>query len=99
MLGLKYHNVINTMRRITLSFTVLLACVLAWEGAWRLRFWTSPLLPPPRQVLSGLIDEASHGELYADIAASLKRVAVGFLWGTGLGLLVGGLLLQRRIRP
>ncbi|HEY7245835.1 MAG TPA: ABC transporter permease [Xanthobacteraceae bacterium] len=46
-------------------------------------------LSTPSAIVNGLWEMAGTGELFAALAASLYRVAAGFLLGTGTGVLVG----------
>jgi NitT/TauT family transport system permease protein/sulfonate transport system permease protein len=61
-------------------------------AAWQL-FGGAGMLPrylsTPAAIVSGLWELASTGELFAALAASLYRVASGFVLGTGVGVLVG----------
>ena len=58
----------------------------------------SVLLPTPREVLAALILAAKEGSLIEDTAASLRRVLVGYILGSGTGFVVGVLLLSRWVR-
>src|SRR6516162_744987 len=54
----------------------LLVLLVAWEAAARIAH--SRLFPGVEAVLTTLADEALHGELLHDLAATLARVAVAF---------------------
>jgi ABC-type nitrate/sulfonate/bicarbonate transport system permease component len=61
-------------------------------------------LPSISAVASALRDLASSGELFSSVWISLKRLALGFLIGAGLGMVVGLLMASSRwlmdfIRP
>ncbi len=66
---------------------------LALLGVWYLgsaRGWLSEqVLPPPAFVYQTLIDLFSTGDLWLNASASLQRVLVGFLIGSGLGVSLG----------
>ena len=71
-------------------------------GLWAVaagRAWAPPqILPPPRVVLSTLVDLAISGELLNNYLISLGRVAAGFFVGALLGALLGGAMgLSRRV--
>jgi ABC-type nitrate/sulfonate/bicarbonate transport system permease component len=59
---------------------------------WQL-FGSTGMLPrylsTPSAIVAGLWEMASTGELFIALAASLYRVAAGFVLGTGAGVLVG----------
>ncbi|MFJ3471104.1 ABC transporter permease [Pseudomonas sp. NPDC090201] len=62
-------------------------------GLWYLgseRGWLSDqVLPPPAFVYQTLVDLASTGDLWLNASASMQRVLVGFLIGSGLGVTLG----------
>jgi len=66
---------------------------LALLGLWYLgteRGWLSEqVLPPPAYVYQTLGDLVSTGDLWLNASASLQRVLVGFLIGSGLGVSLG----------
>jgi sulfonate transport system permease protein len=66
---------------------------LALLGLWYLgteRGWLSEqVLPPPAFVYQTLGDLISTGDLWLNASASLQRVVVGFLIGSGLGVSLG----------
>ncbi|WP_296179024.1 ABC transporter permease [Pseudomonas sp. UBA1879] len=66
---------------------------LALLGLWYLgteRGWLSEqVLPPPAYVYQTLTDLFSTGDLWLNASASLQRVVVGFLIGSGLGVTLG----------
>jgi NitT/TauT family transport system permease protein len=73
-----------------LSFFLIL---LIWEGVSRLQ-WIPPLfLPPPSGILAEGWAMAKEGTLFIHILASLKRILLGFLLasflGIGVGILIG----------
>jgi ABC-type nitrate/sulfonate/bicarbonate transport system permease component len=67
---------------------VPVAVLVAWEGLGR-----ASLLPRylsvPTLILAALWEVTSDGELVRALAASLYRVSIGFVLGTGVGVAVG----------
>lgn len=65
-------------------------------GLWFLgsaRGWLSDqVLPPPAFVYQTLVDLATSGDLWLNASASMQRVLVGFLIGSGLGVTLGLLM-------
>ena len=65
-------------------------------GLWQTgssRGWIAPqILPQPEQVYATLADLVRSGDLWHNVAASLRRVLVGFAGGTVLGLVLGSAL-------
>lgn len=70
-----------------------LALLVAWQLLCALRLLPHTLFPTPAEVGRGFVEELRSGRLFADIAASLWRVAVGFglavLGGVPFGLWLG----------
>lgn len=66
---------------------------IALLGLWYLgteRGWLSEqVLPPPAYVYQTLVDLVTTGDLWLNASASLQRVLVGFLIGSGLGVTLG----------
>jgi ABC-type nitrate/sulfonate/bicarbonate transport system permease component len=62
--------------------------IAAWEGFGRAGMMPR-YLPPPTLILGALYEVAADGELARAVAISLYRVVVGFVLGTGAGMLVG----------
>ncbi|GGE78422.1 ABC transporter permease [Streptosporangium jomthongense] len=70
------------------SYWIVLPSVLA---LWALMSWLirSPLLPSPSDVLGTLVREASSGDLWFHLSATLRRVIVAFVLAMLLGVLIG----------
>lgn len=66
--------------------TLLVA--LWWLSAKR-HWMTEQTLPAPGAVVDTLVTMLKSGELWLDIRSSVRRVAVGFAFGSSLGVLVG----------
>ncbi|MDR5690351.1 MAG: ABC transporter permease, partial [Armatimonadota bacterium] len=67
----------------------LAGVVVAWELATRLGGIPAVFLPPPTAVAAELLGMATGGELWRSLQASLVRIVLGFLLGTGAGVVVG----------
>jgi NitT/TauT family transport system permease protein len=87
------RSTVNLMR----TLFVLSTFVLLWEGASRLYFAESVLLPAPSAVLSALVGNWSR-ILFSDLPASLRRVTIGFACGATLGFAIGVLFLCTTVR-
>jgi ABC-type nitrate/sulfonate/bicarbonate transport system permease component len=67
-----------------------IAGVLAlWETVSRTGLYNPQLFPPPSQIAVTFLEMVKSGEWARDLGASLSRYGVGFLLGTGLGILLG----------
>src|SRR5437870_4306498 len=72
-------------------------------GAWYLgsEFAGERMLPGPLSVLSAILTEAQSGTLFMDLAVTLARVTLAFLFalaaGTAIGLLMGRVALADRL--
>lgn len=74
-----------------LGLVVPLGLALAWETAVGLGWSSGRLLPPPSRVLKTFVELALSGGLAGHVAATLGRVALGFLLGVASGTALGGL--------
>jgi len=76
-----------------LSILSPIVIVLLWEVAVNRKILDPRFYPKPSAILASLVDLASSGELWTDLAISLVRILLGFLAGAipaiGLGLLMG----------
>ncbi|WP_432494837.1 ABC transporter permease [Kineococcus gypseus] len=77
--------------RWLLGAVVPLALVAAWQLTSTLGVFTPVQLPPPADVARAAVDMWGTGALQLNIAISAQRVLLGFLWGAGLGVVLGGL--------
>jgi len=69
---------------------ILPALILAAWYVTAARGWVAPqILPPPARVWQTLGEQLGSGELFANLAISLMRVAGGFLLGSLLGAALG----------
>ncbi len=77
------------------------ALAVAWECAVRFGIVSGRLMPPPSRLAASAAALAASGELAAHVAATMTRVAAGFLIGaaagTALGALTGTSRLARRL--
>ncbi|WP_432491228.1 ABC transporter permease [Kineococcus auxinigenes] len=90
--------------RWLLGLLVPLALLVAWQLCSTLGVFTRVQLPPPADVLRAVVDMWGTGALQQNIAISTQRVLLGFLWGAGLGVVLGGLtgllpLVSRLLSP
>jgi NitT/TauT family transport system permease protein len=65
------------------------ALILAWWVATAAG-WISPLaLPRPGEVATALVDMVASGEIWRHLAASIRRLAVGWVTGASVGVVIG----------
>lgn len=76
-------------RRRWASVLAFLALIGLWELAVRTGFVPELFLPAPSSVVRALADLARSGVLGQHLAASLPRLAVGWMIGTCAGILAG----------
>ena len=72
--------------RRVLGFAVIL---LVWETGVRAGLVNRSIMPAPSAVFHALLELASSGQLFVDLAASIVRVVVGFLIAAVVGLALG----------
>src|SRR3954462_3508653 len=68
-----------------------LAAAILYEAAARLGIFEARLLPPPSRIAETLWALAVSGELWTHTAATMLRLAVGFVLGAVAGILLGAL--------
>jgi sulfonate transport system permease protein len=68
-----------------------LALLAGWQGASQLKLISADLLPSPAAVGQALIAMAVSGEMTTHVAATARRVALGFAVGSAAGTALGAL--------
>ncbi|WP_244817916.1 ABC transporter permease [Caballeronia sp. Lep1P3] len=89
------HSFADTARAIAwtaLPWLVPVACALLWVLGSRNGWISAQVLPPPALVFDTLGALVRSGELWTHLGASVSRVAVGFIGGVALGVVLGALL-------
>ena len=71
------------------GIATLLTVVLLWQGAASAGWMDTRFLSPPLAIGRALWALILSGELWLNLSASLQRLAIGWVVGTGAGLLVG----------
>ena len=79
----------RTVLRSSLGLTAL--SVLAGIAVWMLasRSLGSPLFPSPGAIAHAVLEMLRSGVLLADLAVSLRRIAIGFVLGCAVGIPLG----------
>ncbi len=70
------------------------ALLLGWELAFRLRLWPGYLFPGPLEVFDTLAHGLLHHSFLIGIAASMRRLLLGYGIALGIGLALGLLMGQ-----
>ncbi len=84
------RNVLGRVGGPLLGVAVFVGALLIWE-VWA-RHEGSFLVPPPSEVLKTAWRVWPTADFWTDVAASLKRLAVGFLIGSAIGITIGLLM-------
>ena len=74
------------------AWVLPVGAIAAWSLLAAFDVGNSALLVSPLKVAQTAIDQIASGRLWAALSASLAREFSGFFIGTGLGLVLGGLL-------
>lgn len=90
----------TTLRRMIVGAIVPILILAGWDLVVRMGIFPQALIPSPSTVLSTLGDWATgskggmfySGKLATDIAATLERVAIGYLSAAVVGVLLGLLI-------
>ncbi|GAA3710335.1 ABC transporter permease [Gordonia hankookensis] len=93
-------NASTMIRRIAVGAVVPILILVGWDVVVRLEIFPKALIPSPSTVLSTLNDWATgsqggmfySGQLPGDVAATLERVAIGYLSAAVIGVLLGLLI-------
>lgn len=83
--------------RLPLGLILPAMLLTAWQLASSAGLFTVVQLPPPAMVLEAAGELVQRGELWTHIAISTQRVAIGFLLGGALGLVLGATVGLSRI--
>lgn len=83
--------------RLPLGLILPALLLSAWQLASSAGLFTVVQLPPPAMVLEAAGELVQRGELWTHIAISTQRVAIGFLLGGALGLVLGATVGLSRI--
>ena len=83
--------------RLPLGLILPALLLTAWQLASSAGLFTVVQLPPPAMVLEAAGELVQRGELWTHIAISTQRVAIGFLLGGALGLVLGATVGLSRI--
>ena len=75
--------------RWLLPLLVPTALLLAWQVTAQRGLLPAQILPPPALVVSTFGDLIRDGTIAADLQISLWRIAIGFVIGSGAGLVLG----------
>jgi sulfonate transport system permease protein len=77
--------------RLAIGLILPIAAALLYELAARMGLVEARLLPPPSRIAENLWSLAVTGELWTHVAATMLRLAAGFLIGSVAGILLGAL--------
>jgi NitT/TauT family transport system permease protein len=77
------------MRRRLRALLFLAALAALWEGLARAGIWPRALLPAPSEVLAFLGRSVADGTLSGATVVTLRRLALGYALGLGLGVPLG----------
>jgi ABC-type nitrate/sulfonate/bicarbonate transport system permease component len=80
-----------------LSIIVPVALLLLWQLAAKRGWIDVRFFPAPTKVLSDWRQLFKDGQYWDDLWASVQRILYGYLWGAGLGLLIGLMIGRLRL--
>ncbi|MCK5069170.1 MAG: ABC transporter permease subunit, partial [Desulfocapsa sp.] len=75
-----------------ISITVFVTLILFWEFGSRVGFISNLVLPAPSEAFIAFLQLVETGMLWKHLSASLQRLALGWTFGTLLGVAVGLLI-------
>ena len=68
---------------------VMIAMIGLWEALTRTGWIPALFLPSPLGVARELVEMGRSGQIFVHLAASLRRLLLGFSVGAGVGIVVG----------
>ncbi len=77
------------LRRFAIALILPVGLLIAWWIASGRGWLPEQILPSPAYVYSTTVDMISSGEIFYHAGVSLRRVAIGFLFGAVVGLALG----------
>ena len=77
--------------RLAVGLILPVGAAILYEAAARLGYFEARLLPPPSRIAETLWSLAATGELWTHVAATMLRLAAGFVLGAVAGILLGAL--------
>lgn len=95
------HNPVRSLKRrrrieLSLGAAVPLLLIAAWQLLAEMGSIDTRFLPAPSTVLTGFGDMIGSGVLWEALRVSLQRIAIGFLAGSALGMVVGYAMAMSR---
>ena len=99
-----WKRTLGRIARPALGLLLPVALAAFWEMAVKLGWSNGRLVPPPSVIYAQFVELAKSGELQVHSAATLWRVAAGFVSGVAVGTVLGALagyfaLLHRLVDP
>ncbi len=85
-----------TRRQLAMVIALFLCTLLLWEAVCRLGAVPNYVLPSPSEVFAALVRGLASGMYLRHGAVTLLETLLGFVIGTGLGLLLGTLIATYR---
>lgn len=81
-----FENKVKVMLRGLIVPTMI---IIVWQSIGIMGFVSGTILPTPIAIFQSFVELIVTGELWGNMQISIWRAALGFLIGTGLGLLLG----------
>lgn len=79
----------NIKYQSLLKLVLPLALIVFWQIASKFKWLNPSIMPSPLRILQAFIFNIKSGLVFEHLAASLRRVAIGFLSGVLAGIVVG----------
>lgn len=73
----------------TIFFAVPVLFILLWQVAGNLNLINGIIIPTPYKILEAFISLLTTGKWWNDFSASIRRVLLGFFYGTTAGIVIG----------
>ncbi|MDB0439410.1 ABC transporter permease [Clostridioides difficile] len=83
------NKVNDKLLRLVKSVLIFFIILVLWKITNHLGIWSEYILPPPEKVYSTFLNMINDGSIFINVYASMKRVLIGFVISTIIGIPLG----------
>ncbi|MCC0694708.1 MULTISPECIES: ABC transporter permease [unclassified Clostridioides] len=83
------NKINDKLLRLIKSVLIFFIILVLWKITNYLGIWSEYILPPPEKVYSTFLNMINDGSIFVNVYASMKRVLIGFVISTIIGVPLG----------